>query len=63
MRHVYNESHPLQMMGEARMLVCSLRGSIRSDADHRAAMLYQLVSRLAQADPSFFARLMDLREM
>ena len=40
------------------MLVCSLRGNIRSDADLRAAMLYQLVSRLAKADPSFFARLL-----
>lgn len=60
MKHLYGESHPLQMLAEARMFARSLsRRSANEDARLRAAMLYQVISRLAKEIPSFFEVILD----
>lgn len=54
MEQVYSEFHPLRMLGEARTLILYLHGDEWSDTDLRAAMLYQLISRLSKSNLALF---------
>lgn len=59
MQDLYTRHHPLQKLGEARTLISELGGDQDNDEDLKAAMLYQVISRLAKGNLSFFPLLLD----
>lgn len=59
MMQVYSEFHPIQMLEAARTLIQYLHGDECSDTDLRAAMLYQVISRLSISKPDFFDILLE----
>lgn len=59
MHQLYGEYHPLKMLGQACTLARDLCGIRSQNVDIKAAMLYLVVKRISNANPSIFDLLLN----